>query len=109
MPAKQKIIREKWAVKYWRPAMAWMYAFICLCDFFFFPIGWSILQATKDGQVTSQWDPLTLKGAGLFHMAMGAIIGVYAWTRGSEKIVQLNNGYIEESQSVNDVRNQIEG
>lgn len=36
--------------------------------------------------MTSQWDPLTLKGAGLFHLAMGAVLGVAAWSRGQEKM-----------------------
>jgi hypothetical protein len=62
---------------------------ICILDFAIFPILWSILQAYYDGTVSSQWDPLTLKGAGLFHMAMGAICGVAAWSRGQEKIAGL--------------------
>ena len=66
--------------------MAWMYMTVCILDFAIFPILWSILQAYYDGQVTSQWDPLTLKGAGLFHMAMGAVLGVTAWSRGQEKL-----------------------
>jgi hypothetical protein len=33
-----------------------------------------------------QWQPLTLIGAGLFHMAMGAVLGITAWSRGQEKI-----------------------
>ena len=69
----------------WRPAMAWMYMAICILDFAIFPILWSILQAVKDGQVTSQWQPLTLQGAGLFHLAMGAVLGITSWTRGQEK------------------------
>jgi hypothetical protein len=59
---------------------------VCILDFAVFPVLWSILQAYYDGQVTSQWDPLTLKGAGLFHMAMGAVLGVAAWSRGQEKM-----------------------
>lgn len=66
--------------------MAWMYMVICTFDFMIFPILWSMLQAHFNGQVTSQWDPLTLKGAGLFHMAMGAVIGVAAYGRTQEKL-----------------------
>jgi hypothetical protein len=66
--------------------MGWTYMAICILDFAIFPILWSILQAYYDGQVVNQWDPLTLKGAGLFHMAMGAILGIAAWSRGQEKI-----------------------
>lgn len=78
--------QESWMNRKWRPAMGWTYMAICILDFAIFPIAWSILQAYYDGQVTSQWDPLTLKGAGLFHMAMGAILGIAAWTRGQEKV-----------------------
>jgi len=69
----------------WRPAMAWMYMAICILDFAVFPVLWSILQAVKSGQVTSQWQPLTLQGAGLFHLAMGAVLGITSWSRGQEK------------------------
>ena len=30
--------REKWFVKYWRPAAAWVYLLICLFDFVLMPI-----------------------------------------------------------------------
>lgn len=42
--------------------------------------------ATYKGNVTEAWSPLTLQGAGLFHLAMGAILGVTAWSRGQEKM-----------------------
>jgi hypothetical protein len=58
----------------------------CFCDFVLFPILWSILQALHGGQVTSQWMPLTLQGAGLYHIAMGAVLGVAAYGRSQEKI-----------------------
>ncbi len=77
---------ESWMNRKWRPAMGWTYMAICILDFAVFPIAWSVLQAYADGTVTSQWDPLTLKGAGLFHMAMGAVLGIAAWSRGQEKI-----------------------
>lgn len=66
--------------------MGWMYMVVCIFDFIIFPIAWSLLQVSAEGVVTSQWDPLTLKGAGLFHMAMGAVLGIAAWSRGQEKI-----------------------
>lgn len=78
--------QESWMNRKWRPMMGWAYMVICILDFAVFPILWSILQAYQEGNVSSQWDPLTLKGAGLFHMAMGAIVGVTAWSRGQEKI-----------------------
>jgi hypothetical protein len=82
-PTKSK---EDWMNTKWRPAMGWMYMVVCMADFVLFPILWSIIQAAYGGQVTSQWDPITLRGAGLFHLAMGAIIGVTAFGRTKEKI-----------------------
>ncbi len=70
----------------WRPMMAIMYMIVCTCDFVLFPVLWSLLQALDKGSVTLQWQPITLQGAGLFHMAMGAVLGVAAWSRGQEKI-----------------------
>lgn len=78
--------KEHWVNKKWRPAMAWMYMIVCIFDFIIAPIMWSILQALHKGNVTEQWVPLTLQGAGLFHMAMGAIVGVAVWSRGKEKL-----------------------
>ena len=78
--------KDDWMNRKWRPAMGWMYMVVCIADFIVFPILWSILQSIQGGQVTSQWNPLTLQGAGLFHLAMGAVLGVAAWSRGREKI-----------------------
>lgn len=66
--------------------MAVMYMIVCTCDFVLFPVLWSALQALQHGSVAMQWAPITLQGAGLFHMAMGAVLGVAAWSRGQEKI-----------------------
>lgn len=81
-----KTEEDNWVNRKWRPVMGWVYMAVNIADFVVFPILWSILQAAHSGQVTNQWDPLTLKGAGLFHIAMGAILGVSAWSRGQEKI-----------------------
>jgi hypothetical protein len=75
-----------WINKKWRPVMGWMYMMVCVCDFTIFPVLWSILQALSHGSVTSQWQPLTLQGAGLFHVAMGAVLGIAAYGRTKEKI-----------------------
>jgi hypothetical protein len=85
-------VKEDWMNNKWRPAMGWMYMIVCMFDFVVFPILWSLLQALDHGQVTSQWQPLTLQGAGLFHMAMGAVIGVAAYGRTKEKIAGMNDG-----------------
>lgn len=72
--------------KKWRPLMAFVYMFTCLCDFVVFPVLWSLLQAMSKGSVTVQWQPLTLQGAGLYHIAMGAVLGVAAYGRTKEKL-----------------------
>jgi len=86
--------KEDWMNSKWRPACGWMYIFICLFDFMIAPILWSITQAVFHGGVNVQWQPLTLQGAGLFHVAMGAIIGVSAYGRTQEKLGGANNGGI---------------
>jgi hypothetical protein len=70
----------------WRPMMAFIYMITCATDFIVFPVLWSVLQAVQGGQVTSQWSPLTLQGAGLYHIAMGAVLGLAAYGRSQEKI-----------------------
>jgi hypothetical protein len=70
----------------WRPMMAVIYMITCTTDFVIFPILWSLLQALTHGNVTSQWQPLTLQGAGLYHIAMGAVLGLAAYGRSQEKI-----------------------
>ena len=77
---------EDWINKKWRPAMGWMYMAVCVFDFILFPIAWSILQASTSGSVTTPWQPISLQGAGLFHIAMGAVLGIAAYGRTKEKI-----------------------
>jgi hypothetical protein len=75
-----------WINKKWRPAMGWLYMITCTFDFVIFPVMWSLLQAMSKGAVTSQWQPLTLQGAGLYHIAMGAVLGIAAYGRTKEKL-----------------------
>jgi len=75
----------EWMQKLWRPAMGWMYMLICLLDMAVFPVLWSVLQAVMHVPIT-QWNPLTLQGAGLFHIAMGAVLGISAFGRTQEKL-----------------------
>ena len=77
---------EDWMNSKWRPAMGWMYMLVCTADFVFFPIMWSLVQVIGGGRVETQWSPITLQGAGLFHMAMGAILGIAAYGRTQEKL-----------------------
>jgi hypothetical protein len=81
-----KQTNETWLNNKWRPAVAWAYLVICCFDFIVAPVGWSILQAMQSGIVNQQWEPITLAGAGLFHAAMGAVLGINSWTRGREKV-----------------------
>jgi hypothetical protein len=76
---------EDWMQKRWRPAMGWMYMIVCMCDMVIFPVLWSLLQVFTHQTIT-QWNPLTLQGAGLFHLAMGAVLGIAAFGRTQEKI-----------------------
>ena len=82
---------EDWMNSKWRPMMGWMYMSVCICDFIIFPVLWSMHQAINHGQIGSQWQPLTLQGAGLFHMAMGAVLGIAAFGRTQEKIAGVND------------------
>jgi len=83
--------KEDWMNAKWRPMMGWIYMLTCVTDFIIFPILWSILQAALK-QPVSAWQPITLQGAGLFHLSMGAIIGVAAFGRTQEKLAGANNG-----------------
>lgn len=81
---------ESWIKSYWRPAMAWSYAVICLFDFLIAPIMVMSFNYLVKGEYV-QWDPITLKESGFYHMAMMAILGVAAWTRGMEKLKRNNS------------------
>jgi len=86
--------KEDWMNSKWRPMMGWMYMLVCMADFILFPILWSLIQAVGGGQVHNQWQPITLQGAGLFHIAMGAVLGIAAFGRTQEKLNGANNGGI---------------
>jgi hypothetical protein len=76
---------ESWLKSYWRPAIAWQYFAVCIFDFIIFPAAYMYFSQ-------QQWDPITLKEGGFYHLAMAAIIGVAAWTRGQEKITRILEG-----------------
>jgi len=86
--------KEDWMNSKWRPMMGWIYMGTCFADFVLFPILWSLLQATLK-QPVSQWQPLTLQGAGLYHIAMGAVLGIAAYGRTQEKLGGANNGGLQ--------------
>lgn len=104
------VTQERWFVKYWRPAAAWVYLSICVFDFVAMPIYHLRSQGDLDRivEISSQlrpedrlsaivqlnrrtaWEPLTLAESGLFHVAFATVLGVAAWTRGrvQEQIVR---------------------
>ena len=84
--------KEDWMNSKWRPMMGWMYMVVCTCDFIVFPVLWSLLHAVLHTANMVQWQPLTLQGAGLFHIAMGAVLGIAAFGRTQEKLNGANNG-----------------
>jgi hypothetical protein len=96
MIKKEKAIKEEkkkpdddWMTRKWRPMMAIMYMFCCLADFFIFPIMFTVVQFWEtaiQNDAFRQWVPITLQGGGLFHVAMGAVLGVSAYGRTQEKL-----------------------
>ena len=86
--------KEDWMNSKWRPMMGWMYMLVCTMDMVIFPVLWSLLQTTV-GTGLTQWNPLTLQGAGLFHIAMGAVLGIAAFGRTQEKLGGANNGGLQ--------------
>jgi hypothetical protein len=87
---------EDWMNRKWRPAMGWLYFVVCITDFIIFPVLWAVFYA-KVGTEVIPWEPLSLKGGGLFHVAMGAVLGIAVWSRGQEKL----HGVARESTELN--------
>lgn len=86
---EQKKKEDDWMTRKWRPMMAIMYMFCCLADFFIFPIMFTVVQfweTAVQNDAFRQWVPITLQGGGLFHVAMGAVLGVSAYGRTQEKL-----------------------
>ena len=86
---EEKKKEDDWMTKKWRPMMAMMYMFCCLADFFIFPIMFTVVQFWETQAANDafrQWVPITLQGGGLFHVAMGAVLGVSAYGRTQEKL-----------------------
>lgn len=93
--AAPKKNEEDWMTKKWRPMMAIMYMFCCLADFFIFPIMFTVVQFWETQAANDafrQWNPITLGGGGLFHVAMGAVLGITAFGRTQEKMAGVATG-----------------
>ena len=90
---------------YWRDYLALVYIIICLFDFVVGATWWNLSiqgmfqdcllkedQSTCFNNLPPPWQPYTLNNGGMFHIAMGAILGAAAWKRGEEK----KNGNVSE-------------
>lgn len=80
-----RVEKEDWINRKWRPMMAWVYMVICVFDFIIAPVLNFVFFGKYGGDFIS-WKPLTMSDGGIFHLAMGAVLGITAWTRGQEKI-----------------------
>jgi hypothetical protein len=106
---------NKWYQSVWLPFAAATYIIICIFDFMIMPVYVaahnSKIEAkvfaglegkdvatfattiSQTSQATRQWNPLTLLGAGMFHMAFGALLTGGAVTRGMAKKSELEGYY----------------
>jgi hypothetical protein len=84
--------KEDFLTSKWRPMMAMTYMATILFDFILGPILFNVLQYWNPGQAIGMWVPLTLQGGGMYHIAMGAILGISAFTRGKEKVAEIEAG-----------------
>ena len=88
--AEQKT--EDWMTSKWRPLMAITYMATIWFDFIVGPILYNLLQYWNPGQAVTAYAPITLQGGGLYHISMGAILGIAAYTRGKEKVAAIEAG-----------------
>lgn len=75
---------ETWINRTWRPLIALQYVLVCLFDFIIAPVITFAFFYYTGGQYV-QWSPITLTATGLYHLAMGAVLGVTSWQRSEEK------------------------
>jgi hypothetical protein len=97
--SKSEQAKDDWMNTKWRPAMGWMYMGVCVFDFVLAPILWAVIQFWETQAANDafrQWQPMTLQGAGLFHMAMGAVLGLAAWGRTQEKLSGTSSNNVPE-------------
>ena len=90
---KRRIKDDGWMQQYWRPIMAWQYLVVCLFDFMLAPIflGW-FAYVTKTP--LGVWTPLTVQGGGLYHLSMGAIVGITSYAKTQERVSLINSPYM---------------
>lgn len=71
--------------------MALTYMAICIFDFILAPLVLVALSIYTGNDLVS-WKSLTLSEGGLFHLSLGAILGVSAWTRGQVQVEVAKQG-----------------
>jgi hypothetical protein len=87
---------EHWVKQYWRPAIAWQYFTVCLFDFMIGPSLNYLYFYMSSNPTFVAWEPLTLNLSGFYHISMGAILGIAAYTRGQEKVAKIETSYEEQ-------------
>lgn len=93
---------HNWMATHWKPASAFAYTLICFFDFVVFPsyVGINRIDLTElisqirgmDADLQSQiirsatigYEPFTLRGSGLFHLAFGALLTGAAIRNGAD-------------------------
>ena len=109
MATKRHLI-SIWLRDNWRSLAFATYFLICITDFIIMPIVYAALGSQdiatlvqlslqyKDPTVQIEflklygakiWVPMTMMGSGSFHLAYGSLLTAAGWTRGQEKIAQL--------------------
>ena len=109
----KNILDERWYQRVWLPFAAATYIVICIFDFMVMPVYVTTHNSrienavfarlenkdaaefadslVKANQAQRQWNPLTLIGGGLFHVAFGALLTGGAVTRGFAKRSEIEN------------------
>jgi len=106
---------NQWYQRVWLPFAAATYIIICIFDFMIMPVYTAAHNSkietrvfaslegkdiatfattiSQTAQATKQWNPLTLLGAGMFHLAFGALLTGGAVTRGMAKRSEVEGYY----------------
>jgi hypothetical protein len=102
--------------EFWQAIAALVYLFICVFDFVAMPIAIEAvnskpipqdivamvekvnnekvqLEVIQNFSEKRTWNPLTLIGGGIFHLAFGAIVGSASFTQGMAKRDSIRNGF----------------
>jgi hypothetical protein len=109
--SKSEQAKDDWMNTKWRPAMGWMYMGVCIFDFVLAPVLWAVIQFWETQAANDafrQWQPMTLQGAGLFHMAMGAVLGLAAWGRTQEKLNGTSSNNVPEVPTASVTHRQVQ-